>query len=82
MAQVLCGHHPYLEIPSDILVVHAITEGVRPIKPEGAKQLGFNDELWRIVELCWLGDRNARPGVEDILACLNDAAAFWYMREF
>ena len=82
MTQVLCGHHPYLELLSDILAVHAITEGVRPIKPEGARQLGFNDELWRTVELCWLQDRNARPSIGDIHSCLNDAAAFWYMREF
>jgi len=47
-------------------------EGVRPKKPEGAKRLGFSDELWRTVELCWLEDRNARPGIEDILSCLND----------
>jgi len=80
--QVLCGHYPYREIPMDILAVHAITEGVRPNKPEVAKELGFNDELWNTVELCWLEDRNARPGVGDILSCLNDAAAFWYMREF
>jgi len=76
MAQVLCGHHPYLELSSDILAVHAITEGIRPIKPEGARQLGLNDELWRIVELCWLEDRNARPDVGVIHSCLNDAAAF------
>ena len=78
----MCGHHPYLEIQSDVLVINAITEGVRPGKPEKAKRLGFNDELWRIVELCWLEDRNARPGVVDIFSSLNDAAAFWYMREF
>jgi len=52
------------------------------MKPDGAKRLGFSDELWRTVELCWLEDRNARPGVEDILSSLNDAGAFWYMREF
>jgi len=78
----LCGHHPYLEIQSDILAVYAVMEGDRPNKPERAKQLGFNDELWRIVERCWLEDRDARPGVGDILSRLNDAAAFWYMREF
>ena len=78
----MCGHHPYLEFQSDILAVNAIIEGDRPNKPEGAKKLGFNDKLWRTVELCWLEDRNARPVVEDILSCLNDAAAFWYMREF
>ena len=79
---MLCGHHPYLEFQSDILAVYAIVEGDRPKKPEEARRLGFSNELWEIVELCWLEDRNARPGVGDILSCLNDAAAFWYMREF
>jgi len=64
------------------MAVNAIMEGVRPRKPEGAKQLGFSDELWRTVKLCWLQDRDARPGVENILSHLNDAAKFWYMREF
>ena len=81
MLQVLCEHRPYVEIESDILVINAITEGDRPKKPDGATRLGFNDELWRIIELCWLEDRNARPRIEDILSCLNDATAFWYMRE-
>jgi len=79
--QVLCGHHPYLEIPSDILAVHAIMEGIRPKKPEVGKRLGFSDELWGTVELCWLEDRDARPCAEDILSCLADATVFWYMRE-
>ena len=57
-------------------------EGDRPGRPEKAKQLGFNDELWRTVELCWLEDRNARPIVEDILSSLKNAAPLWNMREF
>ena len=52
-------------------------EGVRPKKPEMATRLGFSDELWGTVELCWLQDRNARPGVEEILSSLNDAVEFW-----
>jgi hypothetical protein len=64
------------------MVVNEIMEGVRPKKPVGAKRLGFSDELWRTVELCWLEDRNARPVVEDILSCLNKATAFWYMGGF
>jgi len=63
------------------MAVNAILEGVRPKKPEGAKWLGFNDELWRVVELCWLEDREGRPGVGDILSCLNEAVVFWSMRE-
>jgi hypothetical protein len=79
--QVLCGHHPYTEIDSDIMVVNEILEGVRPKKPEEAKRLGFSDELWKTVELCWLEDRNARPSVEDVLYSLKEATAFWYMRD-
>jgi hypothetical protein len=64
------------------MVVNEIMEGVRPKKPDEAKRLGFSDELWRTVELCWQEDRNARPSVEEILFSLTDAAAFWYMRDF
>ena len=76
--QVLCGHHPYVGIELDILVVNAIIEGVRPEKPEGAARLGFTENLWRILEQCWLEDRSARPSVEDILPYLNDATLYWY----
>jgi len=64
------------------MAVSAIMDGVRPRKPQDAKQLGFSDELWIIVEQCWLEDRDARPGIESILSYLNNATTFWYMREF
>jgi len=57
-------------------------EGVRPRKPEAAKRLGFSDELWETVELCWLEDRNARPEVEVIPPRLTSAAWFWHTKEF
>ena len=63
------------------MVINEIMEGVRPKKPEEAKCLGFSDELWKMVELCWQADRNARPVVEEILSALNEAAAFWHTRE-
>jgi hypothetical protein len=64
------------------MVVNEILEGVRPKKPDEAKRLGFSNELWRTVGLCWLEDRNARPSAEDIISSLNEATAFWYMRDF
>ena len=79
--QVLCGHYPYVELPLDTSVIRAITGGTRPEKPEEAKHLGFSDELWRTVELCWMEDRDARPVVQDILSSLKDAAAFWDIRD-
>ena len=73
---MLYGHHPYVEFNSNLVVLSKIIEGVRPKKPE-ATSLGFSDELWRTVELCWLGDRDKRPAVEYVLGSLNYAAALW-----
>ncbi|KAF9642386.1 kinase-like protein [Thelephora ganbajun] len=80
--EVLCGHHPYVEIEVGSLVVIAIAKGDRPKKPEGMARFGFSNELWMTVEQCWRGNRDERPKVEYILACLNEATAFWYMRGF
>ena len=63
------------------MVILQVIRGVRPEKPEGVRRLGFNDGLWKTVELCWLEDRNARPSVEDIHSSLNEATAFWSMRD-
>lgn len=80
---MLCGHSPYNDIQSDIsLLLNTILEGDRPKKPENAVRLGFNDELWTIVEQCWHENRAERPRIEEILPYLNDATAFWYTREF
>ena len=79
--QVLCGHCPYVEIQLDTVVIRSITGGIRPAKPEGAKRLGFSDELWRTVERCWREDRNARPDIASILSSLNEAKAFWEVRD-
>jgi hypothetical protein len=81
LSQVLCGVLPFYQIESGYLVMDAVLVGRRPEKPEGAARLGFKDELWTIVEQCWRGNRDERPRVEEILCCLNDATAFWYMRE-
>lgn len=76
--QVLCGHHPFIDIVTDILLIDAIVVGARPEKPKGAAQLGFTKDLWRILERCWMENRSARPSVEDILPYLNDATSQWY----
>ena len=79
--QVLCGVHPFYEIEVSYLITNAVTNGERPEKPEEAARLGFNDELWAIVEQCWKPEREDRPTVEEILSCLNDATVFWYTRQ-
>ena len=62
------------------MVMLAVTAGVRPAKPENATHLGFTELLWDAVKRCWLEDRSERPGVEDILSCLNGAPPSWLTR--
>ena len=76
---MLCGHAPYHDFVRDAAVMGAIVEGDRPKKPESATRLGFTEALWGIVEQCWLEDRNARPGAEDVLSCLNSVPP-WHTR--
>ena len=63
-----------------MLLIDAILGGARPEKPKGAAGLGFTEDLWITLELCWLEDRSARPSVEDILPYLNDARLRWSIR--
>ena len=74
---MLCGHAPYHNFENDITVIIAIMKGVRPKKPENARQLEFTEVLWDTVRRCWREDWRARPGVEDILSCLNGAPPSW-----
>jgi len=54
-----------------------VMNGTRPAKPDDMARLGFTGGLWRIVEQCWLADRNARPTLGTILDCLREAAPGW-----
>jgi len=54
--------------------------GMGSTEATGVEDISDSDELWKTVELCWLGGRNACLRVEDTLFCLEDAATFWYDR--
>ncbi|KAF9647911.1 kinase-like protein, partial [Thelephora ganbajun] len=71
--EVLCGNVPYWDITREVAVIDAVMRGDRPRKPEGAENLGFTDELWRVVQRCWLANAGERPDVKDILFQLNHA---------
>ena len=78
--QVLSGNPPYWDIKNQGLLIHAITEGYRPKKPDPAESLGFTDEMWKIVQHCWLADASARPDTRTMLSYLNRATWLWGSR--
>lgn len=71
--QVLSGNSPLWDIMGVERLVYAIREGYRPRKPERARSLGFTDELWNILQQCWLAEASARPNVKEILSHLHRA---------
>ncbi|KAF9643193.1 kinase-like protein [Thelephora ganbajun] len=71
--EVLCGNAPYRDITNEFAVINTIMNGGRPQKPEAAENLGFTNELWRIVEQCWSVDISTRPDVRAVLSHLNHA---------
>lgn len=77
MRQVLCGTVPFGNLARSFAVVAVIMKGTRPKKPEDAASLGFTDGLWEIVERCWLIDKRARPTLQAILSCLEEATLSW-----
>lgn len=78
--EVLCGHCPFHEITSDILVVNALLQGKRPGQPNDAAGLGFTSDLWGVLEKFWEENRTKRPTVVEILSYLNDAMLNGYMK--
>jgi len=74
MKQVLCGKAPYEDLASPAMVVVEVAKGTRPKKPEDAASFGFTDELWGILERCWLADGSERPTLGAVLSCLREAA--------
>lgn len=79
--QVLYGKVPYSDL-SKYAAVAAILDGVRPRKPCSATKFGFTDGLWKVMERCWMAEREARPDLKTVLSQLNHAAWTWSRDRF
>ena len=78
--QVLSEHSPYHGSTEEFAVCE-ILEGKRPKKPKMAARRGFTKKLWKVLEQCWVEDRNQRPALEVVLSALNDATPHWEKRK-
>ena len=66
--ETISGKLPFHK-DTDYTVSLKVVGGKRPSR--GAK---FSDNLWRILEQCWVSCSNDRPSIEDILQCLGAAS--------
>ena len=75
--EVLDRRLPFYQY-TDPAVVGKIVKGERPGRPQGPEGvLGFTDDVWEILGLCWTPLPQDRPGVEDVLKCLEKVASSW-----
>ena len=74
--EVLSGKKPFSRIP-DHLVVVKVHKGERPGRPRGAIGEWFMNEVWDVLESCWKHTPHDRPGIGDVLQCLENASRSW-----
>ena len=74
--QVLAGLPPFHHVMACTPVL-AVMRGDRPRKPLDAESLGFSDQLWKLVQLCWSESSSIRPTASQLFDYFSSASANW-----
>ena len=74
--EVLSERVPFYEYP-DFVVYAVVFRGNRPEKPGGTEGMWFTDDVWKLLERCWLAEPQNRPSIEDVLRHLEETSKFW-----
>ena len=74
--EVLSGHVPFYEYP-DLVVYALVFRGNRPEKLRGIEGIWFTDDVWKLLERCWLPEPQNRPRMEDVLQLLEGTSKSW-----
>jgi len=64
--EIFSGKQPFDGVPDDD-VIKLVRSGERPDRPAGSANLGLSDTLWEVVQKCWNGSPELRPGMVDVL---------------
>ena len=64
--RVFTGNPPF-EDCTDIRAASRILDGVRPVRPRNAEDIGLTPELWELLERCWNQDPARRPTIEEVV---------------
>lgn len=72
--EVLSRRVPFYQ-HADFSVFEKVIQGDRPERPEGAEGVWFTDDIWEVLERCWVPTPRDRPSVGDVLRCLGKTLA-------
>jgi hypothetical protein len=75
--EVLDRRLPFYQY-TDPAVFGKVVKGERPGRPRGPEgAVVFADDVWEVLGLCWAPLPQDRPGVKDVLKCLEKVASSW-----
>jgi len=74
--EVLGRRVPFYRHASFAVVVR-VGKGERPRRPQGEERVWFTDDIWSILERCWVPNPGDRPSIEDVLQCLEKSSRSW-----
>lgn len=72
--EVLTGSDPFYD-QADLQLAHNVPDGLRPIKPSNAKDIGFGNGTWELVTNCWKANSTKRPPTERVLSHLRQVSS-------
>ena len=74
--EVLSGKPPFSGY-SGLIIMRKVIEGERPERPQGKEEVWFANDLWEILEQCWLPQPERRPTIDAVLQCLKQGSTAW-----
>ena len=63
--ETVSGNIPFYQVPDPAIFIKVV-EGERP-----SRGVGFTDDLWKVMEQCWMPHPSRRPSVEGVLGYLE-----------
>ncbi|KAG6894848.1 hypothetical protein C0995_013586, partial [Termitomyces sp. Mi166 len=68
--EIFTGERPFFEFPIYSQIPEIVLNGRRPSRPVSSStpwtQWGLTEDIWRLMEECWLHDPSARPTIDDV----------------
>jgi len=74
--EVLSRHIPFYQYPN-MAIYGKVVRGDRPERPQGVERVWFTDDVWEVLEHCWVPQPRSRPSIKSLLQHLEKASKCW-----
>ena len=74
--EVLSLHIPFYQYRS-LVIPGKVVQGDRPKRSEGGDGVPFTDDVWKVLERCWVPEPGDRPRIVSVLRCMEESSTSW-----